>query len=430
MESEQGALGSVLSLPKCMDVLIEKFPTPEVFYDLRHQTIYSVMLEKHVNLLPIDIITVQSALKDRQLLDQVGGIPYLNALQDSVHSAAHVTAYAEIVFEKYQQRRLISVATSLVTRAYSSEESVAELLAEAERDIFALSHHSMKTKDATMLALVQEALHVIDGYATNKGSLGGLSTGFTDLDRETDGLHPGDFVVLSAFTSIGKTSLAMNIAEHIVSALQQPVGVFSLEMTGVQLATRLICSGAEINIRTVRDGQLEESQRERLHQVGAKLSKSCLYIDDTSDVSIYQMRGRARRMVEKYGVKAFVVDYLQLMNARGGGRKIENRQQEVSDISSGLKQMAKELGVPVIALSQLNDDGMLRESRAIGMDADGNWNLEEVDGEGDADTAPMRLRLRKNRNGRRDQIVRLLFFKKFTKFVSASKVDDNDVPRD
>lgn len=437
-EMEQGVLGCVLLSPNdCLAQCIEKLRSgTEVFYDLRHQTIYTELIAMHHESIPVDAITLQQRLKDKQLLDQIGGIPYLNSLQDAVPSAANLSYYLDIIHEKYVLRKVIQTCTDVVGRVYDYEGEVDLLMDEIEREMLSIRQFESRQKGVGVRELVHEAMASIEDISQNKGAIGGLSTGFPDLDKYTDGLHGGDMIVIAAFPSVGKTSLTMNIAEHVLLQQHKPVGVFSLEMTAVQLVTRFLCSHARVNLHNVRDGFLAESDFPKLVGAAGRISNSAIHFDDTSDLSIYELRARARRMHQEHKIELFVVDYLQLLNARGGSRKVENRQQEVADISNGIKSMAKELNVPVLALSQLNDDGQLRESRAIGMDADGLWKLkrlkksdqEDDDSEDNEDAEAVDLWIRKNRNGPRDVCVHLTFLKSFTRFESAAKVSDDDIP--
>jgi replicative DNA helicase len=265
-------------------------------------------------------------------------------------------------------------------------------------------------------------------YAS-EGAITGLSTGLKDLDYYTDGLHPGEMTVIAAYPSFGKTSLAMNIAENVALNLNKAVGVFSMEMTSVSLVKRCICSIAKVNSRAVSAGNILESDFPKLVGAAGKLSGSPIYLNDESDLSISKLRAKARRMRQKYQVSLIIIDYLQLMNANGGARKMENRQQEIADISNGIKGMAKELGVPVLVLSQLTETQngpRLRGSADIGQDADGVWLLqppkkkvgEVVETE---DFSPIDLWIQKQRNGPRNVVVKLLFQKKFTRFEAAVK---------
>ena len=351
-EAEQGVLGCILLSPNdCLGQCIEKLKAgADVFYDLRHQTIYTALVEMYDHRDPIDVITVQQRLKDRQLLEQIGGIPYLNALQDAVPSAANVTYYAEIVQEKYILRKLIHACSDVVGKVYEFEGEVDVLMDEVERDILSISESRVQGGAVAAKQLVNKAISTIENYFSRQGSLGGIATGFPDLDKMTDGFHGGEMIVIAARPSMGKTSLAMNIAEHIALNQKLPVGVFRLEMTAESLVMRMLCSNARVNLRNIREGFMSESDFPKLTSSAGRISNAPLLIDDTPGLSILQMRARARRMSQQHGVKLFVVDYLQLLHSTSR-RAQDNRQQEISEISSGIKALDKELSVPVIVLS-------------------------------------------------------------------------------
>ncbi len=445
-EAEQGVLGCVLLSPNdCLGQCIEKLKTGvEVFYDLRHQTIYSALIEMYDHREAIDLITVQQRLKDKQLLEQIGGIPYLSALQDAVPSAANLSYYLEIVLEKFLLRKMIQTCTEVVGRVYDYEGEVDALMDEVERDVLRISESRAQGGTQTIKQLVHSAIGTVENYFNRQGVLGGLATGFADLDRMTDGLHGGEMIVIAARPSMGKTSLAMNIAEHVVLTSRIPVGVFSLEMTAESLVLRMLCSNARVNLRNIREGFMTEADFPKLTSAAGRMSNAPLFIDDTPALSILQLRARARRLWQQYGIKLFVVDYLQLLHSTAR-RSQENRQQEIADISSGIKALAKELDVPVIVLSQLNRElereksrkprlSDLRESGAIEQDADVVGLLykpsaedDEAGGAEEPDGTPVNLLIAKQRNGPTGD-VNLTFLKPYTRFESAAKVSDEDVP--
>src|SRR5215831_15173522 len=432
-EAETGVLGCVLLSPnECMGECIEKFkPGVEVFYDLRHQTIFGILAEMYDKREAIDVITVQQRLKDKQLLEQVGGIAYLAALPDAVPSAANLSYYADIVLEKFLLRRMIHTCTDVVGRVYDFEGEVDSLMDEVERDILRISEARVQTTTTTIKDLVKKAINTIEDFHQRQGLLTGIGTGFTDLDKMTSGLHGGEMIVIAARPSMGKTSLAMNIAEHASVEQRLPVGVFSLEMTSESLVLRMLCSRSRVNLRNVREGFLAERDFPKLTGAAGKLAGSPLFIDDSSGLSILQLRAKARRMHQQYQIKLFVIDYLQLLHSTA--RRAENRQQEIADISSGIKALAKELDVPIIVLSQLNRElereknrkprlSDLRESGAIEQDADVVGLLykpsagdEDESGTGGATTeeaAPVNLLIAKQRNGPTGD-VNLTFLKSY-----------------
>jgi replicative DNA helicase len=445
-EAEQGMLGCVFLSPnECMGECIEKFKgDPEVLYDLRNQTIFGVLLEMYDKREAIDIITVQQRLKDKQLLEEVGGISYLAALPDTVPSSANLSYYLDIVQEKYLLRKMIHTCTDVVGRVYDYEGEVDALMDEVERDILRISESRVQSQTTTIKDLVKKAITTIEDFHQRQGMLTGVGTGFTDLDKMTSGLHGGEMVVIAARPSMGKTSLAMNIAEYVSIEQRLPVGVFSLEMTSESLVLRMLCSRSRVNLRNVREGFLAERDFPKLTGSAGKLANAPLFIDDSSALSILQLRAKARRMSQQYGIKLFVVDYLQLLHSTA--RRAENRQQEIADISSGIKSLAKELNVPVIVLSQLNRElereknrkprlSDLRESGAIEQDADvvgllykpSSGDDEESGSAAEEDAIPVNLLIAKQRNGPTGD-VNLTFLKSYTRFESAAKVSDEDVP--
>ena len=445
-EAEQGVLGCVLLSPNdCMGECIERFKAgTEVFYDLRHQTIFSMLVEMYDSREAIDLITLQQRLKNKQLLEEVGGIAYLAALPDTVPSAANLSYYLDIVLEKYLLRKMIHTCTEVVGRVYDYEGEVDALLDEVERDILRISESRVQNLTITIKDLVKKAISTIEDFHQRQGMLTGVGTGFTDLDRMTSGLHGGEMVVIAARPSMGKTSLAMNIAEYVAIEQRLPVGVFSLEMTSESLVLRMLCSRSRVNLRNVREGFLAERDFPKLTGSAGKLANAPLFIDDSSALSILQLRAKARRMWQQYGIKLFVVDYLQLLHSTA--RRAENRQQEIADISSGIKSLAKELNVPVIVLSQLNRElereknrkprlSDLRESGAIEQDADvvgllykpSSGDDEESGNAAEEDAVPVNLLIAKQRNGPTGD-VNLTFLKSYTRFESAAKVSEEDVP--
>jgi replicative DNA helicase len=447
-EAEQGVLGCLLLSPnECIGECIEKFKQgAEVFYDLRHQTIFGTLAEMFDKRQAIDVITLQQNLKDKQLLEQVGGIAYLASLPDLVPSAANISYYTEIVFEKYLLRKMIHTCTDVVAKVYDFEGEVDMLMDEVERDILKISEARVVGENDTIKELVKKAITTIEEYHQRQGMLTGVPTGFSDLDKMTSGLHPGEMVVIAARPSMGKTSLAMNIAEHVAIDQKIPVGVFSLEMTSESLVLRMLCSRSRVNLRNIRDGFLAERDFPKLTGSAGKLANAPLFIDDSSGLSILQLRAKARRMHQQHGIKLFVIDYLQLLHSTA--RRAENRQQEIADISNGIKSLAKELEVPIIVLSQLNREmekdknrkprmSDLRESGSIEQDADligllykpssGDDDDNPTNAGETEDAVAVNLLIAKQRNGPTGD-VNLTFLRSFTRFENAAKISDDDVP--
>jgi replicative DNA helicase len=431
-----------------MGECIEKLKSGgDVFYDLRHQTLFQTLMEMYDEKQAIDLITLQQRLKNIQQLENVGGLAYLSSLPDAVPSAANLEYYLDIVLEKYLLRKMIQTCTGIVGRVFDYEGQVDSLLDEVERDILRISEERITGTSFTMKELVNKAISKIEEYHSNQGMLTGISTGFADFDKMTTGLHEGEMIVIAARPSVGKTSLAMNIAEHVSLEVKVPVGVFSLEMTADQLVLRMLCSRSRVNLRNIRDGFLAERDFPKLTGAAGKMAGAPLFIDDSSGLSILQLRAKARRMWQQYGIKLFVIDYLQLLNSTS--RRAENRQQEISEISGGLKSLAKELSVPIIVLSQLNRElekrgpgerprlSDLRESGAIEQDADlvgllyretKNKDGEEETNEVEQDAIPVKLFIAKQRNGPTGD-VDLTFLKSYTRFESAAKVSPEDADR-
>lgn len=447
MEAEQGVLGCIMLSPnECLGECVETLKGEiEVFYDLRHQALYQSLLEMYDKREPIDIITLQQNLKDKNQLESVGGIAYLASLPDAVPSAANLSYYIDIVHEKYVLRQMIQTCTDVVGRAYEHEGEVEGLLDEVEKNILKIGQERTGDGTSKIKDLVHQAISKIEEYHANQGMLTGLSTGFPDLDKMTTGFHGGEMIVIAARPSMGKTSLAMNMAEAVAIDQKLPVGVFSLEMTAESLVLRMLCSRSRVNLRNIRDGFLAERDFPKLTGAAGKMASAPLFIDDTSGLSVLQLRAKARRMHQQYGIRLFVIDYLQLLHSTA--RRAENRQQEIADISNGVKALAKELNVPVIVLSQLNREldkrgpgerpkmSDLRESGSIEQDADlvallfkdGPKDGEEPDFE--AEAVPVKLFIAKQRNGPTGD-VDLTFLKPYTRFESAAKVSADDVPSD
>lgn len=427
-ENEAGLLGCVLLQPdECMTRLVGELGVkPEAFYDLRNGEIFKAMLELYEKRVPVDLLTLSNHFNSKQLLEQIGGLGYLMVLPDAVPSAANLSAYVQVVKEKHLLRKIIQTCTHAVSEVYENGKDPHLLLDTVERDILAIRDTNRSGKLVEVKELVSESIAQIEKLWEQKGAITGLSTGFVDLDRYTDGLHAGELTVLSGFPSTGKTSLSVQIAEQVAVEQKRPVGVFSLEMNNVSLITRCICSRARVNLRKVRDGFLVERDFPKLTSASGKIAGATMFIDDASDLSVDEIRARARRYNQQAPVALWVIDYLQLVKGKG-----DNREQEVASVALGAKYMSKELNAPVLLLSQLNDDGKIRESRAPGQHADGMWKLRhkpDEDGEETSEACAVDLLIEKQRNGPRNVSVHLTFFPEFTRFESAAKVSDADVP--
>lgn len=443
-EAEMAVIGCVLMAPNSMGACIERIKAgPEAFYDLRHQMIYATLAAMYDAREMIDSVTLSQRLMRQRQYDDVGGSPYLIQIQDQATSAHGISSYIEIVLEKYVLRKLIQTCTEIVARVYEHQEGLGTLMDESERDIMAIRQNNAATTFSSMKQLVPSAINQIEEFHQRQGRLMGLPTGLPDFDKITGGLRNGDMVVIAARPSIGKTSLAIQIAENVAITEKVPVGVFSLEMTKESLALRSLCSQARVSYRNVQEGFLAERDFPKLTGAAGKLSNAPIYIDDASGISIMQFRAKARRMLQSLGIKFLVLDYLQLLHATTDrGRRIENRQQEITEISGGVKALAKELNVPILVLSQLNREmernkgrkptlSDLRESGAIEQDADLVGLLYKVEveegEERDHNAVPTNLIIAKQRNGPTGEI-NLMFLRSYTRFESVAKVSREDCP--
>lgn len=413
-------------------------PDLDAFYDLKHRIVYetiSRMIENGKT--PVNIVTVSGQLRLDGHLEGMGGLPYLTRLQDSCPSPSGVEYFASEMIELHRRRKLIKVHTDSVARLYEGAGSE-EIIESVHRSIIDLSR--TRTEQKGMKQLVYESLEEIEQSHEHQGMINGLGTGFADLDRMTSGFHPGEMIVIAARPSMGKTSLAMNIAEHVAVELKQPVGVFSLEMTARSLVLRMLCSRARVNLRNIRDGFLAERDFPKITGAAIKLAAAPIYIDDSSGLTIFDVRMRARRMHQQHGIKLFVLDYLQLLSAERN--RNENREQTVAAQSTGCKQIAKEFEVPFIVLSQLNRNtekerrkprlSDLRESGAIENDADVVAMLyrptSDDEDHAESDAAPVNLFIAKQRNGPVGDVP-LTFLKGYTRFESAAKIEREATPR-
>ena len=434
-EAEQGALGCQLLSPnECVGEVIQKGVSNDSYYDLRHQTIQDelvTMFNKHI---PIDVVTLQQRLKDRKLLEQCGGVVYLAQLQDAVPSAANLSYYLDIVQEKFLLRKMIHTCTDAVGRIYDYEGEVDKLVDEVERDILAIRPRR-KHEDLSINKLVQQSIDDIEVLHNSKGAITGLPTGFIDLDDMTNGLHESELTIISALPSFGKTSLGMNIIEHISLELGKPTGIFTLEMSARQLVTRMICSTARVNLRDVRKGKATDEDFARMTATAKKLSKAGIYFHDMSDMTVYEMRTVARRWWQEHGIVAILADYLQLLRAPSSGKHFRTSAEETAEVSSQLKNMSKEFKLPVLAISSLTelDNGKtrLRNSGDIKYDGDNvlklRWASKEEREKYEGEGALSILEIQKQRNGPTGKI-KLVFLRKFTRFENAAKVSDEDVP--
>src|ERR671930_2108763 len=436
VEAEQGVLGSMLLSPRqaiaeCVEKISEQY-----FYVPAHQTIYTTLVDLWNVGQAIDLITFTQVLRDRNLLESVGGAAFVTSLFTFVPTAANVGYYLEIVRDKYILRSIITASTESVRRAYEEQDEVGALLDEVEQKIFAVGEDRFKGQMLSMKDQVMEAIEAIEKLYERKGGITGISSGFVEFDRMTSGLHPSEMVVIAARPSMGKTALAMNIAEHVAINEKLPVGVFSLEMSSQQLVQRLLCSRARVNLQKVRDGFLGERDFPSLTAAASKLAEAKIFIDDTASLTILELRAKARRLKAQQDVSLIIVDYLQLLRSTSR-RAQDNRQLEISEISAGLKGLAKELKIPVIVVAQLNRQpeqrsggkprlSDLRESGAIEQDADLvglllRPEIYEEDEEVRAEKAgEAELIIAKQRNGPVGEIP-LTFLKEYTRFETRAR---------
>lgn len=391
---------------------------------------------------PIDIITVTQILRDRNQLDQAGGAALVTELFTFLPTATNAGYYVGILVEKFTLREIIKVCTEYASRCYEEQDDVPNLLDSVEQNILRIAQARFDGKTANMKDQVMQAIHAIEELYDRRGAITGLPTGLAELDKMTDGLHKAEMIVIAARPSMGKTALAMNIAEHIALEAKLPVAVFSLEMSTSQLVQRLLCSRARVNLGSVRNGFLAERDFPALTAAASKLAESKMFIDDTPGLSILELRAKARRLKSQHNIQAIFIDYLQLLRSTSR-RAQDNRQLEIAEISSGIKGLAKELDLPIVVLAQLNRNpeqrsgeskgrprlSDLRESGSIEQDADvvGLLVREEYyadsDEEKEASTGKATLILAKQRNGPVGDVP-LTFLKEFTRFENRAREAD------
>jgi replicative DNA helicase len=430
LEAEQSVLGAIL-IDKDAVVEVAEFLRPADFYRQANGQIYSAILELFERREPVDIVTVSETLERSEQLESIGGRAYLSSLTNSTPTAVHAVQYARIVERKAVLRNLIGAAGRIAGIGYEDPAEVQEAIDRAEAELFAVSQKRLESGFSKLDSLLHQAYDRLDYLHAHRGEINGVRSGFTDLDALTTGLQKSDLIVLAARPSVGKTSFALNIAEYAAVREKKSVGVFSLEMSKEQLVLRLLSSVANIDSQRLRSGFLEELDFARIAPAMNALSEAPIYIDDTPSISTMELRTKARRLQAEAGLDLVIVDYLQLMRAATTSRDA-NRVQEVSEISRGLKALARELSVPVIAVSQLSRQPEMRESKeprlsdlresgAIEQDADLVLFLyREKDKPGeeqDADGEIINLKLAKHRNGPTGDI-QLWFKKRQTRFVS------------
>ncbi|KRK73832.1 replicative DNA helicase [Lacticaseibacillus nasuensis] len=434
-EAEQAVLGSVFLNPQKL-VEVAEFVTAEDFYVRAHRLIFAAMSALSDRDEAIDVVTVQDYLDAHNQLDDIGGVGYVVELADAVPTAANAVYYAKIVAEKAQVRRLIATAESIAARGYDEQADVPALLETASDEILSVADTTKRSGFRHIKDVLNATVSQIDKLYQNDSQITGLPTGFVDLDKITTGLHDGELVIIAARPAVGKTAFALNIAQNVGTKTGKTVAIFSLEMGAEQLVSRMLCAEGSVDANHVRTGQLDEQEWESLVVAMGSLSQADIYIDDTPGIRMAQIRSSCLKLQQEHDLGLVVVDYLQLIEGSG-----ENRQQEVSAISRAMKKLAKELGVPVIALSQLSRGveqrqdkrpvlSDIRESGSIEQDADivaflyredyyrSDDDSDDED-QGDQNVGPVEVIIEKNRSGARGT-VNLLFVKSYNKFTSVA----------
>lgn len=438
IEAEQAVLGAMLidkeAIAKATEVL-----SADDFYREAHRVIFSAMLELYNKNEAVDMVTVTEILKRDNKLEDIGGIAYITSLANVVLTAANVKYHAEIVAEKSVLRQLVRVSTEIAAMGYEANDDVGTLLDTAESRILEISNRKKKADFTPINDILMDSVQSIESLLQNKGGLTGIPAGFADLDKLTSGLHPSDFIILAARPSMGKTALALNIVQNVALRAHKAIGgeprsvaFFSLEMSKEQLVNRMLCAEAGIDSQRLRVGEMHDEDWTHLWDACDTMSRAKIYIDDTAGITAMEMRSRARRLKAEHGLDLIVVDYLQLMQGSGKRNNSGDRQQEVSEISRSLKALARELDVPVLALSQLSRSvesrqvkrpmlSDLRESGSLEQDADIVAFLYREDYYNpDTENKHTELIIAKHRNGPVDT-VNLFFQKQFTKFVGFTK---------
>ena len=423
IEAEQSVLGAMLLSKDAIDSSITILKQ-DYFYRTAHKKIFKAIIDLYDRNEPADIVTVADELSNRGQLEEIGGRAFLAGLTEAIASIANVEHHSRIVLEKAVTNKLIEAASRIIQRAYQPLEDFDEFLDDAEQEIFSIKDETLKGETTQIGDILQDTMHTIESYSSRKGFLTGVPSGFHDLDDLTSGFQQSDLIIIACRPSVGKTSFSLNVAEHIAVENKIPVLIFSLEMAKEQIAQRLLCSRARISSHLMRTGKLADNQWTNLSIALGPLSEAPIYIDDSPVMSVLEMRAKARRLKSRENLGLVIIDYLQLIQ---GQKNAESRQQEISYISRSLKAMARELKIPVIALSQLSRQielrgreakpqlSDLRESGALEQDADvvlfihrprdedGHWGMEAE------------IMISKQRNGPTG-IIDLMFIKDYARF--------------
>ena len=445
-ELEEAVLGAIM-IEKDAYSLISEIIKPECFYKVAHQKIFEAIMNLAMRQEPVDMHTVTEQLRKNGNIDEVGGPYYITLLTAKVSSAAHLEYHARIITQKFLARELIRISTEIQTKAFDDKSDVDDLMQEAEGMLFEVSQRNLK-KDVTQInPIIEEAIHRMQAAAEKQGA-SGVATGFHSLDKITSGWQRSDLIIIAARPAMGKTAFVLSMAKNMGVDYNQPVALFSLEMSNVQLVNRLIMNVCELEGEKVKNGQLDKEEWNKLDKDIKELIDAPIYVDDTPSLSVFELRSKARRLVKEHKVQCLIIDYLQLMNA--SGMSFGSREQEVSIISRSLKGLAKELDIPIIALSQLNRgvegrSGLegkrpqlsdLRESGAIEQDADmvcfihrpEYYHLTE-DAQGNSLLGIAEIIIAKHRNGATGD-VQLKFKGTYAKFMNKDDRDKDDNPFD
>ena len=437
IEAEQSVLGAILLDNNALYSSFELI-TPEDFYKDSHKKIFIAMTELLEKNEPIDLITLTDHLRKKDHLDTIGGVQYLTSLTSMIPTSANVRFHSKIVREKSMVRGLLRSVTDIARNVYETDQDAEELIDYAEKTIFDLSERRISPSFSVLKDVIKDSFQMIEQLYDKKETVTGVPSGFTQLDEMTTGLQKSDLIIIGGRPSMGKTAFSLNIAQHVGVNLKEPVAVFSLEMSKEQLAFRMLCSEAMVDSNNIRKGFIRKDDWHKLTSAAGKLAESPIFIDDSSAISVLEMRAKARRLKVEHGLSLIIVDYLQLMRGRGNA---ERREQEISEISRSLKGLAKELRVPVIALSQLNRGvetrtgnkkptlADLRESGAIEQDADviiflyrdEVYNKDSNENKGKAE-----IIIAKQRNGPTGSIS-LSFLSQCTRFVNYSEREYHDM---
>ncbi len=430
LEAEQSVIGAILldneALLKSIEIV-----KPEDFYFGSHRQIYQCIIELFNKNQPTDIVTVTEILRNKNLIEEIGGASFLAEISDKTFTSANIEYYAKIVKEKSLNRKLIASATEIISRVYKAEEEIEDIIDFSEKTIFDISQFHIKPSFYPIKDIITSTLKNIETLYQKKQLITGVASGFKDLDSLTSGFQPSDLIIVAGRPSMGKTAFCLNIGMNAAHEHEIPVAIFSLEMSKEQLALRILCSEARVDNHKVRSGFLPDSDWSKLAIAAGKIAEANIFIDDTPGITVLEMRAKARRLKAEKGLGMIVVDYLQLMNSSRS--RSESREQEISEISRSLKALAKELNIPVIALSQLNrkvEDRSdkrpqmadLRESGAIEQDADVIifiYRDEVYHPDSEESKGKAEIIIGKQRNGPTGE-VELAFINDYTRFEDLS----------